>query len=102
MYTETVSDDAMERLLWGEVDFAIVTSSSMNPAHLENALSSGEVIQLPLFQSRFALIYSIPGFSSSDETIILDYTTMADMWMVSKKSIIVTSRPKFTILLRPH
>jgi ABC-type phosphate transport system substrate-binding protein len=53
----------------------------MTTSKLNAALTSGEVIQLPLFSTRFVLIYSIPGLYSYEDGVILDYPTMSDIWM---------------------
>jgi ABC-type phosphate transport system substrate-binding protein len=80
-YLLTESDAALERLMWGEVDFIISVASSMDQTELELALESGEVIQLPLFLSRFVQIHSLPTISSTDTVgLILDYATLSDIW----------------------
>jgi phosphate transport system substrate-binding protein len=80
-FSVQASDDAITRLAWAEIDFALVSSSIMRQDLLTPALTSGQVLQLPLFASRFVLIYSLPTLSETDTSIILDYNTMSDIWM---------------------
>jgi ABC-type phosphate transport system substrate-binding protein len=80
-FTSGGSDDAISRLAWGEIDFALVSSSIMRQDLLTPPITAGQIYQLPLFASRFVLIYSLPTMTSADLGIILDYNTMSDIWM---------------------
>jgi phosphate transport system substrate-binding protein len=53
----------------------------MRPDLVNRAVDTGEVLQLPLFASRFVMTYNLPGMTTSEEGIILDYATMSDIWM---------------------
>jgi ABC-type phosphate transport system substrate-binding protein len=80
-YSETDSDDALQRLLFGEVDFAITVAGVMKGSIVNEAVDSGEILQLPLFAIRMVTIFNIPGVTSGEEGILLDYPTMSDIWM---------------------
>jgi phosphate transport system substrate-binding protein len=79
-FTPRSSDDAVTRLAFGEVDFAL-TSNIMRQDLITPAINAGQIYQLPLFAARFVLVYSLPTMTSSDAGVILDYNTMSDIWM---------------------
>jgi ABC-type phosphate transport system substrate-binding protein len=80
-FSQDESSNAIERLMWGEVDFAVECASSMSQNELEMTLESNEVIQLPLFASRFVMIHSLSTISSDDDDgLILDFNTLSDIW----------------------
>jgi ABC-type phosphate transport system substrate-binding protein len=56
-------------------------ASIMRTDKLTAALNSGDVAQLPLFAVTIAQIYSLPGMSSSEGGIIMDFELISDIWM---------------------
>jgi hypothetical protein len=53
----------------------------MNPSGLQGALDSGEIIQLPLFATRFVMIHSMPNMEFDDKVgLILDMNIMSLIW----------------------
>lgn len=87
LFGTTDSDDALQRLLWGEVDFAVTIAGTMRPQVLQDAIDSGSVMILPLYAMRYTLIYNIPGLTVDDVPIVLDFEAMSDIWVGTTLSI---------------
>jgi ABC-type phosphate transport system substrate-binding protein len=82
-YQEATSDNALQSLIYNEVDFATTCQFVMSPEPLLEALDSGEVMQFPLFSSRYQIIYSLPTLKSAKRAtneLILDWAVLSDIF----------------------
>jgi ABC-type phosphate transport system substrate-binding protein len=82
VYQTATSDNALQSLLYNEVDFATTFGFVMDQTTLASELATGAVVQLPLFSSRFQIIYNLPSLTAANAAvneIVMDYALLSDI-----------------------
>lgn len=79
-YETSDSDDALQSLVFGEVDFATTVGELTRPDWLYESLDAATVSQLPMFISRFTLVYNLPTLSDTNNQLIVDASVLSGIF----------------------
>jgi ABC-type phosphate transport system substrate-binding protein len=79
-YEDSGSDDALQSLIFGEVDFAVTVGELTRSDWLYEAMDDGSVFQLPMFISRFTMVYNLPTLTGSNNALVMDYGLLQAIW----------------------
>jgi hypothetical protein len=80
-YEATGSDRSLQRLVEGEIDFAVLVTDVMSQDNLSSALALNKVMLLPLFMRRVVPLYSFPSPFATTDDLVISADVMSMIWV---------------------